>query len=60
MSFLETITYKKTNHNKYTKNEEILNAAKKTAHYFIANVKGEKYPVWDFRVPEDTEAKRYK
>lgn len=45
---------------KYTKNEEILNAAKKTAHYFIANVKGEKYPVWDFRVPEDTEAKRYK
>ncbi len=23
MSFLETITYKKTNHNKYTKNEEL-------------------------------------
>ena len=45
---------------KYTKNEEILDAAKKTAHYFIANVKGEKYPVWDFRVPEDTEAKKYK
>ena len=45
---------------KYTKNEEILNVAKRTAHYFMANVKGEKYPVWDFRVPEDTEVKIYK
>ncbi|MDR3598384.1 glycoside hydrolase family 88 protein [Clostridium sp.] len=45
---------------KYTKNEDILNAAKKTAHYFIANVKWDKCPVWDFRVPEDTEAKKYK
>lgn len=45
---------------KYIKDEEILNAAKKTAHYFIANVKDKKYPVWDFRVPQDTEDKRYR
>lgn len=42
---------------KYTKDIEFLNAAKKTAHYFIANVEDKKYPVWDFRVPEDGERK---
>jgi len=42
---------------KYTKKIEFLNAAKKTAHYFISNMKDRKYPVWDFRVPEDGERK---
>ncbi|NRY60235.1 glycoside hydrolase family 88 protein [Clostridium beijerinckii] len=42
---------------KYTKNIEFLNAAKKTAHYFISNMKDRKCPVWDFRVPEDGERK---
>ncbi|WP_234122780.1 glycoside hydrolase family 88 protein [Clostridium hydrogenum] len=38
---------------KYTKNVEMLNAAKKVAHYFMANMQGKKYPLWDFRLPED-------
>lgn len=42
---------------KYTKDTKILNAAKKVAHYFIANIKGKDCPVWDFRVPEDGEIK---
>lgn len=42
---------------KYTKNNEFLEAAKKTAHYFIANMKDDKYPVWDFRLPKDGEIK---
>ena len=42
---------------KYTKDIKILNAAKKTAHYFISNLQDNKCPVWDFRVPEDGEKK---
>lgn len=38
---------------KYTGDKKILDAAKKVANYFIANVKGMDCPVWDFRVPKD-------
>ena len=38
---------------KYTGDIKLLNAAKKVSNYFIANVKGEDCPVWDFRVPQD-------
>lgn len=41
----------------YTKEERYLNAAKKSAHYFISNLPEDKCPVWDFRVPEDNEIK---
>ncbi|MDO5518592.1 MAG: glycoside hydrolase family 88 protein [Clostridium sp.] len=44
---------------KHTENIELLNAAKKCAHYFIANTDGCRCPVWDFRVPEDGE-RRYR
>ncbi|MDV4149802.1 glycoside hydrolase family 88 protein [Clostridium sp. AL.422] len=44
---------------KYTKDIKTLNAAKKTAHYFISNIQGNKCPVWDFRVPEDGD-RRYR
>ena len=44
---------------KYLKDKKILNAAKKTAHYFIANTIEKKCPVWDFRVPKDNEKVKY-
>lgn len=43
----------------HTKNVNFLNVAKKTAHYFISNMKDRKCPVWDFRVPQDGE-RRYR
>lgn len=42
---------------KYTGDIKILNAAKKTAHYFIANTMAVDCPIWDFRVPKDGEIK---
>lgn len=38
---------------RYTGNEEYLNAAKRTAHYFIANVCDDWLPKCDFRAPKE-------
>jgi len=36
----------------YTKEPRYLEAAKRVAHYFIANLPEDAVPVWDFRIPE--------
>jgi len=36
----------------YTKEQRYLEAAKRVAHYFIANLPEDAVPVWDFRIPE--------
>lgn len=41
----------------HTKNINYLNAAKKTAHYFLSNMQDKVCPVWDFRVPKDGDIK---
>lgn len=38
---------------KYTNDIKFLNAAKKVAHFFMANMVEVDCPVWDFRVPKD-------
>ena len=42
---------------KYTQNKAYLDAAKSTAHFFLANLVDGECPVWDFRIPEDGELK---
>jgi len=37
---------------RYTKEERYLEAAKRVAHYFIANLPEDSVPRWDFRLPE--------
>jgi len=37
----------------YTGEERYLQAAKKVAHFFIANLPDDFVPVWDFRIPEE-------
>jgi len=45
---------------KYTKNEDYLSAAKKVAHFFIANLPADGVPEWDFRLPTSFERKGLK
>lgn len=43
---------------KYTKEIRFLDAAKQTAHFFLANLPEDHVPHWDFRVPSREEAPR--
>ncbi|RKL66915.1 glycosyl hydrolase [Salipaludibacillus neizhouensis] len=42
----------------YTGEERYLQAAKKVAHFFIANLPEDSVPHWDFRIPEEVTAYR--
>ncbi|WP_248924019.1 glycoside hydrolase family 88 protein [Paenibacillus hamazuiensis] len=42
----------------HTGSEAYLNAAKRVAHFFIANLPEDHVPHWDFRLPEDVPAYR--
>lgn len=39
---------------KYTGEDRYLNAAKKVAHFFLANLPEDRVPHWDFRLPAET------
>lgn len=41
----------------YTKNIKYLNASKKVSHYFISNMNNNSCPLWDFRIPKDSDIK---
>ena len=41
-----------------TRNSVLLDAAEKSADFFIANLSADAVPYWDFRVPDKTKAER--
>ncbi|CAM4330728.1 glycoside hydrolase family 88 protein [Paenibacillus tarimensis] len=43
---------------RYTGDERYLDAAKRAAHFFLANLPEDRVPHWDFRLPEDVTAYR--
>ncbi|WP_348520821.1 DUF2264 domain-containing protein [Alicyclobacillus fastidiosus] len=44
---------------KFTRNTIFINAAKNTTKYFLDQLKDAPYPVWDFKVPDNTSNTRY-